>query len=228
LNPHALRRRNLNPVRLPIPPLVRCSGFFLKFFGRLGAVQIARARGGVHGARGSARIGGVSDADEFKHCSTCKKPIRFEGEYFQCSVSTCNRKKLGMFFCTLECWDAHVPMMRHREAWAEKVKAPTRAAWLAEEGEAAAKGERESESEMNDDSEKRRRIVAGASAAEVPKEVLVVVSKLKAYVKARSGMNTSDTVVDLLSDQLRRWCDAAIDHATRDGRKTILDRDFRA
>lgn len=23
LNPHALRRRNLNPVRLPIPPLVR-------------------------------------------------------------------------------------------------------------------------------------------------------------------------------------------------------------
>src|SRR5262249_23566530 len=28
LNPHALRRRNLNPVRLPIPPLVRGRGAY--------------------------------------------------------------------------------------------------------------------------------------------------------------------------------------------------------
>ena len=61
---------------------------------------------------------------------------------------------------------------------------------------------------------------------EIPKDILVVVSKLKKYVRARSGMNTSDAVVDVLSERLRRLCDQAIDSARRDGRKTVLDRDF--
>ena len=51
-------------------------------------------------------------------------------------------------------------------------------------------------------------------------------SKLKAYVKARSGMNTSDTVVGAISDHLRMLCDEAIRNAARDGRKTLMDRDF--
>lgn len=65
------------------------------------------------------------------------------------------------------------------------------------------------------------------SAAAVD-EVLVVVSKLKKYIRAKSGMNTSDAVVSVLSDHLRHVCDLAIQKATEDGRKTVLDRDFKA
>ena len=59
-------------------------------------------------------------------------------------------------------------------------------------------------------------------------EVLVVVSKLKKYIRARSGMNTSDAVVGVLSDHLRSVCDQAIQRATSEGRKTVLDRDFKS
>ena len=81
---------------------------------------------------------------------------------------------------------------------------------------------------MSDEADKRRRIaVPQAAAQDVPEDVLVVVSKLKAYVKARSGMNTSDGVVEVLSAKIRRLCDAAIEVAQADGRKTVLDRDFK-
>jgi hypothetical protein len=39
-------------------------------------------------------------------------------------------------------------------------------------------------------------------------------------------MNTSDGVVGVMSDHVRRLCDHAIRNAARDGRKTVLDRDF--
>lgn len=58
------------------------------------------------------------------------------------------------------------------------------------------------------------------------KEVLVVVSKLKNYIRTASGMNTSGTVGPVLSDILRKLCDGAIEHAKQDGRKTVMDRDF--
>lgn len=54
----------------------------------------------------------------------------------------------------------------------------------------------------------------------------MVVSKLKAYVRASTGMNTSDGVIDVLSEHLRRLCDEAARNAGRDGRKTLMDRDF--
>lgn len=78
---------------------------------------------------------------------------------------------------------------------------------------------------MEDENEKQGS-AAGAPAADVPREVLVVVSKLKNYIKARSGMNTSDGVVPVLSDEIRKLCDRAIQNASRDGRKTVMDRDF--
>jgi hypothetical protein len=65
-------------------------------------------------------------------------------------------------------------------------------------------------------------------AGDAPHDVLVVVSKLKAYIKARFGMNTSDGVVDYISDEIRRISDLAARHAAADGRKTVLDRDFKA
>lgn len=57
-------------------------------------------------------------------------------------------------------------------------------------------------------------------------EVLVVASKVKSYIRARSGMNTSGTVLDALSNKLRQLCDEAIERAKADGRKTVMDRDF--
>jgi hypothetical protein len=170
----------------------------------------------------------VSEPDYFKLCTTCKKPIDFGAAYMQCSVSTCNRAKLAQFFCSLTCWDAHLPEARHRDAWAEPMKAPTREALRHELREAQEREARVSarESSMSEEAEKRRRII-GAPAEELPQEILVVVSKMKAYVKARSGMNTSDGVTDVLSAKIRKWCDAAIEVAAADGRKTVMDRDFK-
>jgi histone H3/H4 len=61
---------------------------------------------------------------------------------------------------------------------------------------------------------------------EQPREVLIVVSKLKAYVRATSGMNTSDGIVEVLSDRIRTLCDDAVRNAKNDGRKTVMARDF--
>ena len=166
------------------------------------------------------------DDRTFKVCSTCKKPIAFEGAYYRCSVSTCNRKRTGLFFCSVSCWDAHVPMMRHRDAWAEKAVAPSRESFMAELAEERAEEAREEESKVAE--EERARRIVGLSDDGLPKDVLVVVSKLKAYVKARSGMSTSDGVVDALSAHLRKLCDQAIQHAATAGRRTVMDRDFEA
>src|SRR5262245_55996067 len=176
-----------------------------------------------------------TDAQTWKRCNTCKKPIGFRAPYFACSVSTCNRKGTDFVFCTVDCWDAHVPTLRHRDAWADEKTAPSAEEWAREQR-----------------SEPTRRIVTppaptpapretrpAASAAVpdepedaeassgVPRDVLVVVSKLKLYVRQTSGMNTSDDVVEPLSDRLRIWCDDAIERARADGRKTVMARDFR-
>jgi histone H3/H4 len=58
------------------------------------------------------------------------------------------------------------------------------------------------------------------------KEILVVASKLKGYIRETSGMSTSANVLDRLSDMMRTLCDRAIENAKRDGRKTVMDRDF--
>lgn len=57
-------------------------------------------------------------------------------------------------------------------------------------------------------------------------DVLVVVSKVKKYVKDAAGMNTSGNVASKLSEAVRRMCAQAIEKAKADGRKTVMDRDF--
>jgi len=164
----------------------------------------------------------------WKVCSTCRKPLEFGKTYYACSVSTCNRKRTGLFFCSVECFEAHVPELRHRDAWAEQNRAPTREEWEKEQAQAATEDQSsEGAPAQQTAPEVRRRIVPAADDADLPRDVLVVVSKLKAYVRARSGMNTSDNVVGILSDHLRRLCDEAIRSAARDGRKTVMERDFR-
>lgn len=57
-------------------------------------------------------------------------------------------------------------------------------------------------------------------------EVLVVASKLKNYIREKSGMNTSASVLEVISGKVRQLCDQAIENARNDGRKTVKDRDF--
>jgi histone H3/H4 len=162
----------------------------------------------------------------------CKVGIGFEAEYFTCSVSTCNRKRTGLFFCSLACFEAHLPTARHRDAWAERQRSPSVAAAQAER-----EAEEQAAEELDDDAPAapQRRVVS-ASRPEAPEaaedrgesasEVLIVVSKLKKYVRERSGMNTSDAVVAILSEHVRELCREAIRQAGQDGRRTVLDRDF--
>jgi hypothetical protein len=163
------------------------------------------------------------DENVWRQCGSCKTGIPFAATHWTCSVSTCNRKPLSLAFCSVSCWEAHLPAMRHREAFAVEAQAPTREEWA------------QSERDEDDDPGPARRVVAATPAPagattltddDLPQDVLVVVSKLKKYIKARSGMNTSDGVVDVLSDRLRRMCDGAIRNAGRDGRKTVMARDF--
>ncbi len=57
------------------------------------------------------------------------------------------------------------------------------------------------------------------------KEVLVVMSKVKGYIKD-AGMMTSASVAETLSDKVRELCDAAIESAKSAKRKTVMDKDF--
>ena len=156
-------------------------------------------------------------SDEWRKCSSCRASIDHGRRYYVCSVSTCNRNRLALYFCSVPCWEAHLPVARHREAWAEDKTAPTRAQAESEERAAAEPA--------------RRKMVPSppgppSARGGPPRDILVVVSKLKAYVKAASEMNTSDSVMSTLSDQIRRLCDLAAQRAAEDGRKTIMDRDF--
>lgn len=57
-------------------------------------------------------------------------------------------------------------------------------------------------------------------------EVLVVASKVKKYIKDKSDMNTSASVMEELTKVVTKACDDAIERAKNDKRKTVKDRDF--
>ena len=172
----------------------------------------------------------------WRRCSSCKEPIGFETPYWVCNVSTCNRKRTGLVFCSVSCWDAHVPLLRHRESWAEERRSPTPAQWAAEQAADRAKVTRRSAPRPSG-SATRPSAPQGVARSSpprpapprreaLPRDILIVASKLKSYVRARSGMNTSDRVMDALSDRVRSLCDDAIRKAERAERRTLLDRDF--
>lgn len=158
-------------------------------------------------------------------CSSCKKEIGFSQIYHVCRVSTCNHKRSGMVFCSTSCWDAHLPLMRHREAWMEDRRAPSREAWLKQQAE-----EREDDVKPTQVSKTSTRECTVPSApsneSELSDDILIVASKLKQYIRVRSGMNTSGDVMEILSDKVRELCNEAIRNAGRDGRKTVMARDF--
>jgi histone H3/H4 len=153
----------------------------------------------------------------FRRCSTCKDPIAFDAKYYLCSVSTCNKKRFTLVFCSLSCWESHQADARHRDAGAEEARAPSRAEW-----------EREAKLEQarTEGREPDRRAPAMQKVSySLTHEVLVVATRLKAYIHERAGMSTSDRVFNVLSDHVREVLDQAIAAAGRDGRKTVMDRD---
>lgn len=191
-------------------------------------------------------------AETWMKCTECRTEIAYGATYWQCSVSTCNRSRMPLYFCSVVCWDSHLSTVRHRDAYAVEVKAPTKEAWAREQAanppEAArpapqtpdrpATSAAPSAPAVSAGSAPVRRVVGDASpstAAAVEgnvkladvadKDILIVVSKLKKYIKDRSGFNTSDAVADQLSEHVRAICDEAIRAAARDERKTVLDRD---
>jgi hypothetical protein len=113
-------------------------------------------------------------------------------------------------------------MLRHRDAWAVEAKAPTKEAW---EKELAENPAEEAAPEPAKAAAPRRVVAEPASSAPVEKDMLIVVSKMKKYIKDKSGFNCGDAVADALSDHVRAICDEAIRAAAQDERKTVLDRD---
>jgi len=169
--------------------------------------------------------GSVAETTIWKTCSSCKEGIALGAIYWTCSVSTCNRKRTALFFCSVSCWDAHVPMARHRDAWAEEKRAPRN---LSAESSLPKKPARTGP--VTPTPQPSRRIVRPVHEQRAPesppRETLIVASRLKDYVRARSGFNTSERTLGPLSEIVRVACDAAIEAARLEGRRTILDRDI--
>ncbi|MBI1909684.1 MAG: hypothetical protein HYS22_05900 [Deltaproteobacteria bacterium] len=57
-------------------------------------------------------------------------------------------------------------------------------------------------------------------------DMLVVASKVKQYIREKSGMNTSASTLQALTEIVKKTCDQAIQTAQQEGRKTVMDRDF--
>lgn len=165
----------------------------------------------------------MSEENHWRRCSACKQPIALGAQYYICSVSTCQHKRTGLAFCSVECWEVHLPGANHREAWALDRTAPKK---KEAEQPAATSG--------SAGSAPRRRIIPSTPAPrstpgeDVPIETLIIGSRLKAYVLARSGLATSDKVMAPLSDIVRKAVDQAIRRAVDGDRKTVLDRDIPA
>ena len=147
-------------------------------------------------------------AERWRRCSACKNDIGLGSIHWVCSVSTCNRKRTALVFCTVDCWEIHLPTERHRDAWAVEERAPT----LPDPPEGAPR-----KSKSREGGGRR----AGADAS----DILIVASRLKAYIRSGSGFNTSDSVLPALSDAIRRICDESMRNARRAERQTVLDRD---
>lgn len=157
----------------------------------------------------------------WKKCSSCKKPIALGAKYYVCSVSTCNGQRTGYVFDSVACFEVHLPAARHKDAAAIEMKAPVRA-----EAESGGAGRDPVRKIIPSAGGSTGAATSTSSNSNITREVLIIASRLKDYIHARSEMNTSGNVAEVLSDHVRIICDRAIDNARADGRKTVMDRDF--
>jgi hypothetical protein len=181
-------------------------------------------------------------ANVWRVCSACKKPILQGAKYYVCSVSTCNGQRTGYVFCTFLCFERHLPEARHRDAGAVektapfevyKADAPKEGVRRIVTGASGAQGGTHSAGATMSATtplvkEAGRPMAQGSTGGTVSNnnEVLVIASRLKDYISAKSDFNTSGDVMQVLSNHLRVVCDRAIDNARADGRKTVMERDF--
>jgi len=161
----------------------------------------------------------------WKKCNTCKKPLGFGALYQVCSVSSCNLKRNTFTFCSVSCWAAHVPVYRHRDAWALEKKAPSREEFLRENPPSKASVTAPPPN-SSPSSTFKASVPMQSSSSSASKEILIVASKLKDYIKQSSDMSTSAEVMETLSDKVRALCDQATIKARQEGRKTVMARDF--
>ena len=49
-------------------------------------------------------------------CATCRKLIPLGAAAIRCTVASCNTGRLKLRFCSVACWEKHVPTARHRKA----------------------------------------------------------------------------------------------------------------
>lgn len=154
------------------------------------------------------------DQHYWRKCIVCKKEINFSTKYYKCSVTSCDKKRAPAQFCSVDCWSLHSSTLNHKSAWAEENHSPSKSEW---EKSPRVRFATPSQG-LNHASSKL--------SGDLPQDILVVVSKLKSYVKARGDLNTSADVSEALSSIIRRECDKAIESAKRDGRKTLMGKDF--
>ena len=152
----------------------------------------------------------------WRKCIVCKNEINFSTKYYKCSVSSCDKKRAPAQFCTVDCWDVHRSIMSHKSAGADEYQSPSKAELIASESNGSKVRIIKPESSTS----------KSALSEANTEDVLIVVSKLKTYVKSRSDLSTAADVMPELSKIIRSECDKAIERARADGRKTLMARDF--
>ena len=163
----------------------------------------------------------------WKKCSTCKKELPFSTMYYRCSVSTCQHKRKGFYFCSVPCWSGHLGYANHRQAWAEEVTSPSQSAFETEVNSNTTILKKEAEV----DRVPRRRVVEDSDAvirkesSNIKTDTLVVVSKVKALIKEQSGFSTSQCCIDALTKKVVDEALKAIVKAENAERKTVMGRD---
>ncbi|MDX9724661.1 MAG: hypothetical protein RBU37_28185 [Myxococcota bacterium] len=107
-----------------------------------------------------------------------------------------------------------MPQERHREAWAIEKRSPSR--------------EEVEQTSVKQASAAQAEASALASAADAPKEILVVASRYQGYLGERLGAEcrVERSLLHRLSEALRELCDDGIVKARADGRKTLMARDL--
>lgn len=154
----------------------------------------------------------MEENNYWRKCGSCKKEIGFNTIYQVCSVSTCRK----MVFCSVDCWNQHNPVYNHKSSWAEERRSPRKEDY---------------QRELDQDAPRRiivqpKSISVNEDRGAVSEDVLIVASKLKAYIKDKYDMNTSANVMEALSHHVRRLTDEAVEKARAEGRKTVMDRDY--
>lgn len=128
----------------------------------------------------------------------------------------------------MKCFDAHVPVLNHRDAGAFERKSPSQVEFQ-QSLEIQSQETKSPKVSTTPPSPGHSTVPSSMNNAREnmnSDEILVVVSKVKDYIRKKSGMNTSASVMEVLSNYVRASTDQAITQAEKNFRKTVLDRDF--